>query len=75
MIVGITAVMRAVNNNQSELARRLNITPQSVQSWVDKGSVPLGRVLEVENATGVPRHIISPDLYSEKEVDKEKVAA
>jgi DNA-binding transcriptional regulator YdaS (Cro superfamily) len=65
MIVGITAVMKAVNNNQSELARRLKITPQSVQSWVDKGEVPLSRVIEIEKVTGVPRHVIAPSLYTE----------
>lgn len=65
MIVGITAVMKAVNNNQSELARRLKITPQSVQSWVDKGEIPLSRVIEIETVTGVPRHVVAPSLYTE----------
>ena len=43
-----------------ELADRLGITPQALSQW-DK--VPPLRVLDVERATGVPRHELRPDLY------------
>lgn len=47
----------------SELARRLNVSLQVVCGWRDRGRVPAERVLAVEEATGVPRHRIRPDIY------------
>ncbi len=46
----------------TELARRIGISQPSVSNW---SQVPLGRVLSVEAATGVPRAILRPDLYRE----------
>lgn len=53
----------------TELARRLNVTPQVVSNWRSRG-IPAERVLDVERATanddGVPmvtRHQLRPDLY------------
>jgi DNA-binding transcriptional regulator YdaS (Cro superfamily) len=43
-----------------ELARKLGIKPQAISQWE---KVPPLRVLEVERATGVPRHRLRPDLY------------
>lgn len=42
------------------LASELGITPGAISQW-DK--VPSGRVLEVERITGIPRHVIRPDIY------------
>ena len=44
------------------LARRLagRISPQAISQW---RQVPAERVLDVERATGVPRHELRPDLY------------
>lgn len=42
------------------LARALNITSQAVSQW---SRVPAERVLDVERATGIPRHDLRPDLY------------
>jgi len=42
------------------LAEALGITEQAVCQW---SRVPAGRVLDVERATGVPRHLLRPDLY------------
>lgn len=45
----------------SGLARLLgNITPQAVSQWQ---RVPVKRVLDVERVTGIPRHILRPDIY------------
>tara|TARA_R110002049_G_scaffold255016_2_gene430517 strand:- start:635 stop:859 length:225 start_codon:yes stop_codon:yes gene_type:complete len=71
-LIGVTAALNAVKGNRSELARRLNISAQSVQLWVAKDEIPLKRVIEVEKVTGVPRHILAPDMYSDSE---SKVAA
>lgn len=44
----------------SELARRLDITVQSIQQWK---TIPAKRLLAVEKATGVPRQELRPDLF------------
>lgn len=43
-----------------KLAEALNIAHQSFYSWHE---VPPRRVLAFERATGIPRHVIRPDLY------------
>lgn len=42
------------------LAARIGVTPQALSQW---HRVPPRRVLEVERASGVPRHELRPDLY------------
>jgi DNA-binding transcriptional regulator YdaS (Cro superfamily) len=51
---------RAAVGGGAALARELNLKRQAVYQW-DK--VPPLRVLEVERATGIPRHVLRPDLY------------
>ena len=53
----------AVTGSQSALARLLKVTPQSVQEWVMRRQPPAERVLAIEEATGVSRHDLRPDLY------------
>ncbi len=42
------------------LAGRIGVTPQALSQW---RRVPARRVLDVERASGVPRHALRPDLY------------
>jgi DNA-binding transcriptional regulator YdaS (Cro superfamily) len=44
-----------------QLAKSLGVTPGAISQW---RRVPSERVLEVEAATGIPRHTLRPDLYS-----------
>ena len=44
----------------TELARRIGISQPSVSNWV---RVPAERVLQVENASGIARTVLRPDLY------------
>jgi TorA maturation chaperone TorD/DNA-binding transcriptional regulator YdaS (Cro superfamily) len=46
----------------AQLARRIGIAQPSVSNW---STVPAQRVIAVEAATGVPRKVLRPDLYSE----------
>lgn len=46
---------------QSALARRLGISPQSVQQWK---RVPLRRVKRVSQITGIPREELAPELFN-----------
>jgi TorA maturation chaperone TorD len=47
----------------SELARRVGISQPSVSNW---DRIPAERVLAVEAATGVARHVLRPDLYDNR---------
>jgi DNA-binding transcriptional regulator YdaS (Cro superfamily) len=42
------------------LARAAGVSHQSVMKWK---RVPPGRVLAVEELTGIPRHVLRPDIY------------
>ena len=58
------ALERAIKicGSRAELARRTGISRMAVSQWK---VVPMGRVLEVERATGgeVSRHELCPDRY------------
>lgn len=43
-----------------KLAEQIGVTPQAVSQWK---SVPAGRVIAVEKATGISRSELRPDLY------------
>ncbi|WP_424799891.1 transcriptional regulator [Pseudomonas sp.] len=51
--------------SQTALARALGCTPQNVQWMCSTGSIPAKHVLKIEEATGVSRHRLRPDLYPE----------
>lgn len=53
----------------SELARRLHVSPQALHEWRRRGLVPVGRVLDVETITGIPRHELRPDIYPSPQRD------
>jgi len=58
-----SALRKAVDlaGNVSGLAKLLgSITPQAVSQW---RRVPAERVIQVEKATGIPRHELRPDIY------------
>ena len=50
--------------SQSALARLCGVSQQSVSKWVllDK-ELPAAHVLKVEEATGISRHDLRPDIY------------
>ncbi len=62
---GLQDAIRAVGG-VTELARRIGISQPSVSNWT---RVPAERVLQVENASGIARTILRPDLYAEPNVD------
>lgn len=57
-----TALKKAIKKagGQSALARKLGISQQSIQRWV---VVPLKRVKQVSEITGVPREELAPELF------------
>ena len=62
---GLQEAIRAAGG-VTELARRIGISQPSVSNWT---KVPAERVLQVENASGVARTILRPDLYAEPDID------
>jgi TorA maturation chaperone TorD len=62
---GLQEAIRAVGG-VTELARRIGISQPSVSNWT---RVPAERVLQVEDASGIARTILRPDLYAEAHVD------
>lgn len=59
--------------SQKTFGKRLGLSGSGTISKWEKGQVPAERVLEVERETGIPRHLIRPDLYPDPA--KEKVRA
>jgi len=56
---------------ESALARALGIKVQSVQKWK---KIPADRVVAVEQATGIPREQLRPELYHKKSKQENKDA-
>ncbi len=54
-----------VLGSQKALADALEISPQAITKWVNRGRVPAERVIDIERATGgaVTRHVLRPDIY------------
>ena len=66
---GLQQAIRAVGG-VSELARRIGVSQPSVSNWT---RVPSERVVSVEAATGVPRQVLCPDLYGERDAALDEV--
>jgi transcriptional regulator with XRE-family HTH domain len=50
---------------QADLAERLGLTQGAISQWVSKHEVPLRRVREVSDATGIPVQRLRPDFFGE----------
>lgn len=60
------ALKRAVMalGGQSAFARLIGVAQPTVWAWLDKSKpLPAEHVLKVEEATGISRHDLRPDLY------------
>ena len=54
--------------SQSELARKLEISPQAVQLWIKNERIPAHRCLELERLSQnrVTRYELRPDIFGER---------
>lgn len=43
-------------------AARLGVSRTALINWLDQGP-PVDRLLQIETATGIPRHRLRPELY------------
>lgn len=46
-----------------KIGKHLGISREAVWGWWRRGAVPAERVIEVEQITGISRHLIRPDIY------------
>ncbi|WP_439604523.1 transcriptional regulator [Shinella sp.] len=53
---------RKIAGGSTALAQKIGISPQAVGQWK---VAPPGRVLRIEVATGVSRHLLRPDIFGE----------
>lgn len=59
----LSEALKRMGLRQSDLAERCGVSEPTVSRWVRGGSIPAERVLTVEKITGVPRHVLRPDVY------------
>lgn len=52
-----------VAGSQTKLARVIGATQGHVSQWLRRGKVPADKVLLIERATGVGRHLLRPDVF------------
>lgn len=72
------ALQQAVDRlgSQSKLARLCKVTQPAVWKWMQSGKrLPAEHVLAVEEATGVSRHALRPDIYPVERRRRRSVAA
>jgi DNA-binding transcriptional regulator YdaS (Cro superfamily) len=60
---GAQLAVDAVGGSQTALAAHLGITAQAVQAWVQTGRVPARRARKVAEITGIPLHVLNPDVF------------
>ncbi len=62
------ALRRAIANagSQTALATKIGKTQSHVSKWLERNAVPADVVLAIENATGVPRHELRPDIFPDE---------
>lgn len=53
--------LNAERGRRITLAAALKIAPSAISQWSE---VPMGRVVAIEAATGIPRAELRPDLYA-----------
>jgi DNA-binding transcriptional regulator YdaS (Cro superfamily) len=63
----IEALKKAISRVDGQENLGLLMVPpvkqQAISRWVKQGKCPAERVLQVESATGVSRHLLRPDMY------------
>ncbi|MGA9851867.1 MAG: YdaS family helix-turn-helix protein [Gammaproteobacteria bacterium] len=65
-MMSLSELLHAANLTQTALAERLRISQASISKW-GRGGIPLDRVLDVENVTGIPREQLAPEFFRTRE--------
>ena len=64
----LTEVADMVSKHEQGRGRK-GVTYQAVQDWIKKGVIPAGRVLSVEQVSGIHRSILNPVIYPPEEFE------
>jgi DNA-binding transcriptional regulator YdaS (Cro superfamily) len=48
---------------ETKLAELIGKTRSHVTTWKYRGMIPADQAIPIERASGVPRHVLRPDLY------------
>lgn len=62
----LAELLSVKGKNLSDLARELGVNKGTVTRWAQK-TVPLTRVYQVEEKTGISRHELRPDFFGAPE--------
>lgn len=49
--------------SQTKLAQMIGKTQGHISKWLERKHIPAECVIPIENATGISRHELRPDLY------------
>jgi DNA-binding transcriptional regulator YdaS (Cro superfamily) len=60
MVIDIQQAFNEKRGTRKRVAEALKITHGAVSQWK---RVPAERVLDVEKLTGIPRHMLRPDIF------------
>lgn len=60
----LATLLKDKGKTLSDLARQLQVNKGTVTRWAQK-TVPLTRVFQVEEKTGISRHELRPDFFGE----------
>tara|TARA_R110002111_G_scaffold170741_1_gene236426 strand:- start:1195 stop:1425 length:231 start_codon:yes stop_codon:yes gene_type:complete len=58
----LRAYREALGLSQAALAKEIGVQDAAICKW-EKGRVSVQMVLTVERITGIPRHLLRPDVY------------
>lgn len=58
----LTSYRAALGIKQAALAKKFGVQPPALSKW-ERNRVPAERVLMIEKVTGIPRHLLRPDIY------------
>jgi transcriptional regulator with XRE-family HTH domain len=58
----LVSLLRSRNLRLADLAHKVGVNKATVTRW-SQGKVPLSRVYQVEEETGIPHHELRPDFF------------
>lgn len=70
------ALQKAIKilGGQVQLAKAISTSQQNISNWLRAGRVSAGKVILIEQVTGVPRSELRPDIYPPDTYPPDKVA-
>lgn len=67
---GLSRAAQEITEYEEARGKR-GVSYQAIQDWLSK-DIPPARVLCVEAISGIPRHVLRPDIYPPEDHDRKK---